>query len=106
MPIKPENRGRYPSNWKAIRRDILERENHRCKFCGVANYQPHPITGSRVVLTIAHLNHTPEDCADNNLAALCQRCHFAHDREYHRAVRAATLRAKTKREAAGLDDRA
>lgn len=25
MPIKPENRKRYPANWKDIRKDILKR---------------------------------------------------------------------------------
>jgi len=29
----------YPSNWKSeIRPDILERDNHKCKFCGIENY--------------------------------------------------------------------
>lgn len=37
----------------------------------------------RIVLTVAHLNHTPEDCRDENLQALCQRCHLAHDHEHH-----------------------
>jgi len=32
-----------------------------------------------IILTVAHLNHTPEDCRDRNLRALCQRCHFAYD---------------------------
>jgi hypothetical protein len=40
----------------------------------------------RVVLTCAHLNHTPEDCRQENLAALCQRCHLAYDAE-NRAAR-------------------
>jgi hypothetical protein len=29
----------------------------------------------KVVLTVAHLNHQPEDCRDENLLACCQRCH-------------------------------
>jgi hypothetical protein len=29
----------------------------------------------RIVLTVAHLNHKPEDCRPENLKALCQRCH-------------------------------
>jgi hypothetical protein len=37
----------------------------------------------RIVLTIAHLDHQPEDCPDENLLALCQRCHLAHDRPHH-----------------------
>lgn len=37
MPIKPENKHLYPENWKEIRKDILERANHCCEFCGVPN---------------------------------------------------------------------
>jgi hypothetical protein len=35
-----------------------------------------------VVLTIAHLDHTPENCSDDNLASLCQRCHNIYDRPH------------------------
>ena len=48
----------------------------------------------RIVLTIAHLDHTPENCDPANLKALCQRCHLNHDKHHHRATRAATLRAR------------
>ena len=34
MPIKPENRKRYPANWKEIRARILERDGHQCAWCG------------------------------------------------------------------------
>jgi 5-methylcytosine-specific restriction endonuclease McrA len=34
-----------------------------------------------IVLTIAHLDQIPEHNDDDNLAALCQRCHLQHDRE-------------------------
>lgn len=34
MPIKKENKGRYPKNWKEIRQQILQRANNRCEFCG------------------------------------------------------------------------
>lgn len=44
----------------------------------------------RVVLTIAHVhNHDPADCRDENLAALCQRCHLRHDRRLHAETRRA-----------------
>ncbi|HRH13483.1 MAG TPA: hypothetical protein PK225_03935 [Azonexus sp.] len=33
----------------------------------------------RVVLTVAHLDHQPENCAPENLRAWCQRCHNAYD---------------------------
>lgn len=38
MPIKPENKKRYPANWKDIRKDILERADNKCEFCGIENY--------------------------------------------------------------------
>lgn len=83
MPIRKENRGRYPKDWPARRKAVLERAGHRCEFCGAENYEPHPITGSKVVLTIAHLEPPIEDCRLTNLAALCQRCHLAYDQEQH-----------------------
>ena len=83
MPIKAENKSRYPRHWKAIRTAILARAGHCCEWCRAANHQPHPITGSRVVLTIAHLDPTPEHCNPANLQAGCQRCHLAYDAEHH-----------------------
>lgn len=47
-----------------------------------------------VILTVAHLDHTPENCADDNLKALCQRCHIAYDAEHHAANAAATRRGR------------
>lgn len=39
MPIKLENRSRYPKNWTSeIRPAILERAHHRCEHCRVPNY--------------------------------------------------------------------
>ena len=87
MPIKAENKGRYPSNWKDIRNDILSRANNRCEFCGVENHTYRKNAQGkmiRVVLTIAHLDHTPENCDPSNLRALCQKCHNAYDAP-HRA---------------------
>ena len=42
----------------------------------------------RVVLTIAHLNHTPGDDRPENLMALCQWCHLNYDKVHHRETRA------------------
>lgn len=84
MPIREENKSRYPSNWKEISKRIrFDRAKGFCEWCGAENYTPHPITGSKVILTVAHINHTPEDCSEENLAALCQRCHLNHDRHLH-----------------------
>jgi 5-methylcytosine-specific restriction endonuclease McrA len=85
MPIRAENRARYPADWKVIRAAILQRAEHKCEECGVPNYSPHPITGSRVVLTIAHIDHQPENCDPANLRAWCQRCHNTYDAAMRRA---------------------
>ncbi len=39
----------------------------------------------KIVLTVAHLDHTPENCADDNLKAWCQRCHNIYDGKMRRA---------------------
>ena len=98
MPIRPENRNRYPKNWKSeIRPAILKRaENERgipcCEDCGAPNGAWIERTvdgwtptmqdmdgGVKIVLTIAHLDHTPENCDPANLRAWCQKCHNAYD---------------------------
>ena len=84
---------RYPSDWPAISRHIrFERAGGRCEFvletgarCSAMQGQPHPLTGSIVVLTVAHLDHMPENCADGNLLAACQRCHNRYDMPHRRA---------------------
>lgn len=86
MPIRPENRNRYPKNWKKIREDILKRANNCCEFCGVENYSKLDID-SRVILTIAHLDHTPENCDYGNLRALCQKCHNRYDAKHRSETR-------------------
>lgn len=112
MPIKAENKHRYPANWREIRAAILERAGHRCEQCGVPNGS-YRIRGmdewtkdagqietwamdservSRIVLTIAHLDHTPENCDPANLRALCQRCHLRHDIDHHQRTAYLTRR--------------
>ena len=104
MPIRPENKARYPKDWPAISRRIRERSGGQCERvedgerCSAVNGQPHPLTGSKVVLTVAHLDHQPENCADDNLQAMCQRCHLRYDAKHHAANAHATRR---KRKAVG-----
>jgi 5-methylcytosine-specific restriction endonuclease McrA len=81
MPI---DYSKYPADWKDISQRIrFERANNHCEWCGAENYKPHPETGSKVILTVAHLNHDTMDNRDANLAALCQRCHLRHDADIH-----------------------
>ena len=91
MPI---DYSKYPPNWPAIRRRIRKRANEKCEFCGAENYKPHPITGSRVILTVAHLDHDPSNCSDDNLRALCQKCHLSYDAEHHAKNARRTRQAK------------
>jgi hypothetical protein len=109
-PIRAEERACYPKDWKAISLRIRERAGDRCecngecgrfhgnyradKRCGANQGCGHPVTGSKVVLTVAHLNHQPEDCRDENLKAMCQRCHLAYDAEHHAETARATRLAK------------
>lgn len=69
------------------RKRLLKRAKNRCEFCHARNHRPHPITRSKVVLTIAHLNHIPEDCRDENLRALCQKCHNSYDAKHRYLTR-------------------
>ena len=93
MPISPENKKRYPKNWGAISYGIRQfRAKNRCekidregKRCTAINGEKHPITGSKVVLTVAHLDHIPENCTADNLMAMCQRCHLRYDAHHHRS---------------------
>lgn len=99
MPIRPENRARYPKNWRAIADAIRERAGQCCEGspaypdCRAENGQAHPVTGSRVVLTVAHLGHTPENCEAHNLKAMCQRCRLTYDAEHHKRTAYATRKA-------------
>ena len=109
----PMDYSRYPENWKAISWHIRnDRAMWVCEWCGAAHGEPHPVTGSIVILTVAHLGtshsngtpgdkHDKMDVRDENLAALCQRCHLNYDRDEHMANAAAT-RHRKRREAGQL----
>ena len=89
MPIRPENRARYPADWKLRSLFVRAyRAKWRCEWCGAQHGAPHPTTGSIVVLTTAHVfDHRPEAASLLNLAALCQKCHNNHDAKMRRAGR-------------------
>jgi hypothetical protein len=112
MPIKPQNKARYPKNWAEIREKIRQRANNKCEWCGIHNHSigardknnqwhteqeidnmnsdvgfdlfgdyPNII---KIVCTTAHLDHTPENCDDSNLAFLCQKCHNNYDKGHRK----------------------
>lgn len=120
MPIKPENKSRYPANWADIRQSILARAGNCCELCKAPNHtrlargggddidtymnedceifcaNTGEFLGQRhasnfqalrmvdIILTIAHLDHTPENCDPDNLKAMCQKCHLNYDKEHHK----------------------
>ena len=91
----PMNRLLYPENWSEISDHIrFERAKGACEECGAVHGQAHPVTESRVVLTTAHLDHNPANCSDDNLKALCQRCHLRYDSHMHALHAAITRRQK------------
>lgn len=93
--MSPIDYSEYPEEWKTISEFIrFERAENQCETCGAENYQPHPLTGSKVILTVAHINHIKNDVRynpvdydpndpENNLVAECQRCHLARDLHRH-----------------------
>jgi 5-methylcytosine-specific restriction endonuclease McrA len=122
MPIKSENKERYPENWPEIVQRIRKRSGGCCEKCGIKNHiiirrlpgdkyrtpgnqewdmihsrirnQHSTMTESlkhfgfvKVILTVAHLDHTPENCEDSNLRDLCQKCHNNYDKKHRRQTR-------------------
>lgn len=75
----------YPENWKHIRSCVLMRAANQCEGspkypdCRAQNGAPHPVTSSKVVITIAHLDHDITNNSMTNLKAWCQRCHLTYD---------------------------
>lgn len=110
MPVKPENRDRYPPDWRSIAYGRKEAAGWRCEGsprypdCRAAHGQPHPVTKSPVVLTLAHLDHTPENMDRANLKVWCQRCHLTYDAAHHRATAAATRALKALEAQKGRSD--
>ena len=98
----PVDYGKYPKDWRAISLAIRKRSGGRCECegeCGLhrttpgprrcveRNGEPAKWAKGKVVLTVAHLNHTPMDCRDENLKAMCNRCHLRYDVEHHKQSR-------------------
>lgn len=86
----PMDRSKYPDNWEEISDWVrFERAAGRCEWkdgrkrCEAIHGIAHPITGSKVVLTTAHLNHKEMDCRRKNLMAMCQMHHLRYDSKLH-----------------------
>jgi len=106
MPIRKSERARYLKDWKAISLRIRrDRAGDRCECegeCGTKHLTArctrvqggYTDNGGKVVLTVAHLDHTPEHCGDDNLKAMCQKCHLNYDSKHHQRNAAATRKGR------------
>jgi hypothetical protein len=70
--------------------------------CRAIHDEPHPLTGSRVILTTMHLDHDTKNNDYDNLMAACQKCHLAYDADFH-ALNAAKTRYERKTAAGQLE---
>ncbi|MCB2012980.1 MAG: hypothetical protein KDF64_20740 [Geminicoccaceae bacterium] len=52
------------------------------------------MSGRRIRLATAHLDHDPLNSRPDNLRALCQRCHLRHDRREHLRRRRLTIKLR------------
>lgn len=86
MPINYKD---YHPKWTLIVRLIRKRSENKCEGspkypqCTAINGELHPITGSKVVLSTAHMDHDKNNNRFSNLKHLCQRCHLNHDIKQH-----------------------
>lgn len=98
MPIHAEDKARYPANWREVSESIKARAEYQCECSGECGLHPGKRCEERhqtdakyakgtVVLTVAHLDHTPENCSPENLKAFCQRCHLRYDQGHHETTR-------------------
>jgi len=95
----------------------FNRAKNKCEVCGVDNYSngywiedefilagfiiecldktgrtpidslPADQKPIRIVLTVAHLDHNPQNCDYSNLKAMCQRCHNRYDAPHRKNTR-------------------
>lgn len=93
----PMQRDLYPDDWEAIAFEVKSEANWCCEDCGKScrrsgedllqfferlNCFPledlfeHP---QKWTLTVAHLDHQPQNCDRSNLKALCAPCHCRYD---------------------------
>jgi len=79
----PMNKDDYPKDWKAMSLAVREKAGWCCELCPAENGKFHWKTGSKVVLTVHHIDSNKSNNSKYNLIALCQRCHLRLDLEKH-----------------------
>lgn len=70
----------------------------KCEQCGLqCRFPGEAFDTHRRTLTVAHINHVEADCRDENLVALCPKCHLRYDAPRKRLQRLANKRIATLR---------
>lgn len=93
----PMDRSLYPSSWDEIARTIKNQVLWNCQACDRPCRKPGETMADfakrlpevwlpsfkekpgRFVLTVAHLDHVPQNCDRSNLRAWCAPCHCRYD---------------------------
>ena len=84
----PMEKHRYPLNWPQIAFAIKDAAVWKCQECGQQCRRPgEPFDTHRRTLTVAHLDHNPENCHPANLKAMCAPCHLRYDARHHAETR-------------------
>lgn len=87
-PDMPMDKKRYPKDWKKIALSVKEAAGWKCQECGKQCRKPgEEFDTHKRTLTVAHMNHTPEDVRAENLKALCAPCHLRYDAKHHAETR-------------------
>jgi len=108
----PMQRDHYPANWETISLARREAAGWQCEQMVDIEWLQQPVRCFRkqgemvrgtkgqlykVVLTVAHLDHNPQNNDPSNLRVLCQVHHLEHDHALH--VQHAKETRQKKREA-------
>ena len=84
----PMDKARYPADWELIAFSIKQAAGWKCQKCGKQCRKPgQPFDTHKNTLTVAHLNHKPEDIRPENLMAMCAPCHLRYDAKHHAETR-------------------
>lgn len=84
----PMDRERYPADWKRIALEVKNAAGWRCAGCEMKCREPgEKFDTHKRTLTVHHIDHQPENCARENLIALCAGCHLRADAAHHAETR-------------------
>jgi hypothetical protein len=91
-------RGEHPDGSRLTWREAQDFvEQYNCTSLGKASCDEDGNHWFVVRLTIAHLDHDPRNNADENIQALCERCHCRLDSKHHAENARATREEKKQR---------